>query len=311
MITTIGQLFKIEYGQKEYHNKEWLEETDGKNILISSKGDDNGVYGFYEIENKFKAPVITVQGYGTIGQAFVQEYDCSVDDHLLILIPKQKLNIEELYQVAFQIRLDKWRYRYGRGITPDRLAIQKIKLIKSELDYKKLSKKLLPEKNQKIKILENKNIRLIMVSDLCNILKKTALPQNALEENGTPYVTTTSKNNGISNFVNEEPNAKAKCLTVALNGSVGETFFQFDDFITSGDNAVLTLKEKYNPYLLFYIGAMIKNHQWRYNYYRKLNLSKLKKITIPVPYKNSDIDLDYIKKIVENSYGFEDLKKYL
>lgn len=311
MITTIGQLFKIEYGQKEYHNKEWLEGTEGKNILISSKGGDNGVYGFYEIENKFKAPVITVQGYGTIGQAFVQEYDCSVDDHLLILIPKQNLTIEELYQVAFQIRLDKWRYRYGRGITPDRLAIQKIKLVESKLDYKKLSKKLLPKKNQKVKISENKKIKLTKVSDLCNILKKAALPQNALEENGTPYVTTTSKDNGISNFVNEEPNTKAKCLTVALNGSVGETFFQFDDFITSGDNAVLTLKGKYNPFLLFYIGAMIKNHQWRYNYYRKLNLSKLKKMTIPVPYKNGEIDLDYIEKIVENSYGFEDLKKYL
>lgn len=311
MITTIGQLFKIKYGQKEYHNKEWLDGTEGENILISSKGDDNGVYGFYEIENKFRAPVITVQGYGTIGQAFVQEYDCSVDDHLLILIPKEKLTMEELYQVAFQIRLDKWRYRYGRGITPDRLAIQKIKLIKSKLDYKELLKQLLPKKNQKTRILENKNIKLTKVSDLCNILKKTALPQNALEENGTPYVTTTSKNNGISNFVNEEPNVKTKCLTVALNGSVGETFFQFDDFITSGDNVVLTLKEKYNPYLLFYVGAMIKNHRWRYNYYRKLNLSKLKKMTIPTPYKNANIDIDYIEKIVKNSYGFEELKKYL
>ena len=154
------------------------------------------------------------------------------------------------------------------------------------------------------------NIKLIKDIDLCDIQKKTALPQNALEENGTPYVTTTSKNNGISNFVNEEPNTKAKCLTVALNGSVGETFFQFDDFITSGDNAVLTLKEKYNPYLLFYIGAMIKNHQWRYNYYRKLNLSKLKKMTIPTPYKNGNIDIDYIEKIAKNSYGFKELKKF-
>ena len=124
MITTIGQLFEIEYGQTEYHNKEWLEGNEGENILISSKGDDNGVYGFFDINNEFKAPMITVQGYGTIRQAFVQEYDCSVDDHLLILIPKKKLAVEELYQVAFQIRLDKWRYRYGRGITPERLASQ-------------------------------------------------------------------------------------------------------------------------------------------------------------------------------------------
>ena len=110
----------------------------------------------------------------------------------------------------------------------------------------------------------------------------------------------------------EDSNFKGKCLTVALNGSVGETFFQFDDFITSGDNAVLTLKNKYNPYLLIYIASMIRNHKWRYNYYRKLNLTKLKKMTIPLPFKNEkELDLEYIENIVKNSYGFDELKKYL
>lgn len=311
MITTVGKLFKIEYGQKKFHNKEWLEGTEGKNILISSKGDDNGIFGFFDIDNNYRAPILTVPSTGTVGEAFVQEKDCSVDDNCLVLIPQKNLSKEELFQIAFQIRLNRWKYRYGRQITPERLATQKISLTENKLSYDKFLKKLLPTKNQKTKILENKNIKLTKIIDLCNILKKTALPQNALEENGTPYVTTTSKNNGISNFVNEEPNARAKCLTVALNGSVGETFFQFDDFITSGDNAVLILKGKYDPCLLFYIGTMIKNHQWRYNYYRKLNLSKLKKMTIPVPFKNDDIDLGYIRKIVENSYGFEELKKYL
>jgi len=311
MITTIGKLFKIEYGQKEFENKEPLEGDFGDTILISSKGDDNGVFGFFNIEKHYKAPFITVPRVGTIGQAFVQNKDCSVDNNCMVLIPQDNLSKEELFQIAFQIRLNKWKYRYGRQITPERLATQKISLIESKLNYDKFLKKLLPIKTPKIKISENKNIKLTKVIDLCNILKKTALPQNALEENGTPYVTTTSKNNGISNFVNEEPNAKARCLTVALNGSVGETFFQFDDFITSGDNAVLTLKGKYDPYLLFFIGAMIKNNQWRYNYYRKLNLSKLKKMTIPVPYRNISIDLDYIRKIVENSYGFRELGRYL
>ena len=148
---------------------------------------------------------------------------------------------------------------------------------------------------------------------LCIIEKKTSLPQNQLEYGKTPYVTTSSLNNGISGYYDEEPNCKGRCLTVALNGSVGETFFQFNDFITSGDNAVLRLKNKeYNPYLLFYIGVMIKTHQWKYNYYRKLNLTKLKKMQIHMPFKKDDcLDLEYIHKIVENSYGFDQLKEYL
>jgi hypothetical protein len=318
-VTTVGSLFDVEYGQKEYHNKEWLEGNEGHNILISSKGDDNGVYGFFDIKTKYKKPVITVPGYGTIGQAFVQEYSCSVDDHLLILIPKQKLTIIQLFQVAYQIRLDKWKYKYGRGITPTRIKSQEIKLIESEINYETFAKENTPKKKVKQKIKENKNIKLVPViylkdkqeNGLCKLNKKTCLPQNQLEDGNTPYVTTSSKNNGVTGYYDEEPNFKGKCLTVALNGSVGETFFQFDDFITSGDNAVLTLKNEYNPCLLFYISAMIKNHQWRYNYYRKLNLTKLKKLTIPMPFKNEkELDLEYIKNIVENSYGFDEVAKY-
>ena len=68
-ITTIGNLFDIEYGQKEYHNKEWLEGNEGNSILISSKGDDNGIYGFFNIKPKYKKIIITVPSTGTVGHA--------------------------------------------------------------------------------------------------------------------------------------------------------------------------------------------------------------------------------------------------
>lgn len=188
------------------------------------------------------------------------------------------------------------------------------KSIKESLSYiiktKKWRKKLISAE-PRMQLVKLVYIKDAQKNGLCEVNKKNSLPQNALELGDIPYVTTSSLNNGVSNFFDVEPNFKGKCLTVALNGSVGETFFQFDDFITSGDNAILTLKSGYNPYLLFYIAVMIKNHQWRYNYYRKLNLTKLNKMQIPVPFKNGEIDLDYIKQIVENSYGFNELKKYL
>lgn len=145
----------------------------------------------------------------------------------------------------------------------------------------------------------------------CEVNKSTALPQNALEKGKTPYITTSSLNNGASGLYDIQPNFKAKCLTLALNGSVGEVFFQFEDFVTSGDNAILTLKDGYNPYLLFYIATMIRNHKWRYNYYRKLNLTKLNKMEIPIPYKNNKINLEYIENIVKNSYGYKEILAFL
>lgn len=311
MRTTIGELFDVGYGQKEYESKGELDS--GTTLLISSKGEDNGCYGFFNIKAHYKPSFISVPRTGSIGEAFVQESDCCIDNNCLVLLPKKKLSILILYQVAYQIRTNKWRYKYGRQITPQRIKKQMIIIKDTKLDYKKYFNKLIPSSKKKTKIKENKNMKWIKLTELCNIEKKSALPQNKMELNGkTPYVTTSSKNNGVSNFVNESPNTKARCLTIALNGSVAETFFQFDDFITSGDNAVLTLKGKYNPYLLMFIGFMIEKQKWKYNYYQKLSLRKLKDFKIPLPFnKKGEIDLNYIKSIIESSFGFEELKKYL
>lgn len=73
---------------------------------------------------------------------------------------------------------------------------------------------------KKLKAKEIPDAKLVKLIDICNIEKKNALPQNAinLDSGGTPYITTTSKNNEVSNFTDEEANSKANCLTVAMNG---------------------------------------------------------------------------------------------
>lgn len=312
MITTIGELFNIVYGQKEYHNKEWLEGTEGKNILISSSGEDNGLYGFFDIKPKFKAPVISVQGYGTIGHAFVQEYDCAIDDHMLILIPKEKMSLEELYQVAFQIRLTKWKYRYGRGITPDRLKKEGIKLIKSRIDYNKFSNEITPKQIKKDKI-EKVKTKLVKLSELCDIDKKTALPQNEVSlEGNTPYVSSSSKNNGVVFFTDEKPNFKAKSLTIAKDGNDGFSFYQAYDFITSLHNYVLIPKKEYPAYLLIYIGAIVRIKAYCYNHYYPINKRHIQNMKIPMPLNNKGgYNLDHIKELVKNCYGYWELKRYL
>src|SRR3989339_73738 len=128
-VTTIGSLFDVEYGQKEYESKSFLEGEYGNTPLISSKGDENGVYDFYNIQSYYKAPFITVPRVGTIGQAFVQDKDCCVDNNCMVLLPKADINIEKLYQIAYQIRLNKWKYKYGRQITPKRIKAQQVQRI--------------------------------------------------------------------------------------------------------------------------------------------------------------------------------------
>lgn len=308
MISTIDELFDISYGQSEYESKGHLDA--GDTILISSKGDDNGCYGFFDIPAFYKAPFITVPRTGTIGQAFVQLIDCCANSDCLVLVPKAEMSVESLYQVAYQIRKNKWRYQYGRKITPARLGSQPIRLEDSSIDVQALTFDLTPKSTAKKPSLPSKvEYKTFDLTDLCDISKRSALPQNQLNKDGdVPYVTTSSKNNGVSEFVAAEPNAKANTLTVALNGSCGETFYQFKDYITSGDNAVVELKgELFNPFLLMYIGHMIERQKWKYNYYRKLTMTKLKKFKIPVPVSNGEIDTQYIEDLIRSSYGYQDI----
>lgn len=117
----LDELFEINYGQKEYENKEELES--GNTILISSKGEDKGCYGLFNIPVYYKAPIITVPRTGSIGHAFVQELDCCANSDCLVLQPKKNssMNLNQLYQIAYQIREIKWKFNYGRKITPERL----------------------------------------------------------------------------------------------------------------------------------------------------------------------------------------------
>lgn len=132
---TLSDILDINYGQREIHSKEHLEP--GENLVISSQGVDNGCYGFFDIEIKYKKPIISVPNTGSIGMAFVQEYPCCVDDNCLVLTPKEdtEISIEEMYFIATLIRHDSWRYRYGRQITYKRLANLEIDF--SKFNYSK------------------------------------------------------------------------------------------------------------------------------------------------------------------------------
>ena len=311
MKTTIENLFNIYWGQKEYHNKENLNE--GNTLLISSSGINNGCYGFFDAPVKFseELPFITVPSTGSIGIAFVQDVPCCVDDDCLILIPKEKMNITQLYQIAYQIRKNKWRYNYGRKITPYRLNKQIVVLADIKGGYETLTKELMPKERTKVKIPEHKNIRMVKLVDLCNIDKKQGIPVTDISEGKTPYVSSSSLENGVIAFTEEKPNAKAKTLTVAKDGNDGYSFFQPYDYLTSIHNYILTLKDDLPEYVLLYIGAVIKKRAYCYNHYYPLDKAHLERFEIPMPFKNGSIDIEHIMKIVENSYAYDEFWKLI
>lgn len=118
--SVISSYFHIYYGQKSLHNKDGL--TEGKALVISSSGIDNGCYGFFDFSDLIQPPFVTVPSTGSIGRAHVQKWPCGVTDDCLVLIPKDGVATELLYIAAAVIRQERWRFNYGRKITPERIA---------------------------------------------------------------------------------------------------------------------------------------------------------------------------------------------
>lgn len=119
---TIGGLFDIYYGMKELHSREGF--APGRSLVISPTEEYNGCYGWLEYSTLIKPPFVTVAQTGSIGEAFVQLEPCAVNDDCLILLPKQGVEIDMsiLVLAAACLQSEKWRFTYGRKLTPSRIA---------------------------------------------------------------------------------------------------------------------------------------------------------------------------------------------
>ena len=130
---TIADLFDVTYGQKALHSKEHLEP--GVSLVISSSGADNGCYGFFDFPDLIPAPFVTVPSTGSIGEASVQEFACGVTDDCLLLFPKEGTPFEALYVAAATLRHERWRFNYGRKMTPDRIGGFPLRLDSAQLAW--------------------------------------------------------------------------------------------------------------------------------------------------------------------------------
>jgi hypothetical protein len=118
----VGAYFDLYYGQKALHSRDGM--MPGDTLIVSPTEQYNGCYGWLAFDDLIDAPFITVAGTGTIGEAFVQTEACAVNDDCLILLPKEDhaLPVATLFIAAAQIRQERWRFNYGRKLTPARIC---------------------------------------------------------------------------------------------------------------------------------------------------------------------------------------------
>jgi len=286
-MTTIDDLFSVMYGQHDLTYKGDL--GGGNTIVISSQGVDNGCYGFFNVEPKYDPPFITVPRTGSIGHAFVQEFPCAVTDDLLILQPKAKMEIEKLYFVAALIRQDKWRYNYGRKITPSRLKSLKVDFSKMNVGEINTLRKILSEKIETFqKELELKQCDYSRERTTIGELFDIDYGQREIHSKGhllsgqTLVISSQGQDNGCYGFYDIQVKYMKPVISVPNTGSVGMAFVQEYSCCIDDNCLVLSPKEGVEISIeeMYFVASIIRLDSWRYRYGRQITNRRLANLQI-------------------------------
>ena len=118
-----------------------------------------------------------------------------------------------------------------------------------------------------------------------------------------PLVTTSENNNGISSLIPRESCKKTYprgSITISANGSSCKAHYHDYEFAANSDVHVCFPKEEFSDkkFCLF-LCAAINQESWRFNYYNKLSLRKLRRLTINVPSMRGKIDMKKISDMAD------------
>ncbi|WP_226678285.1 restriction endonuclease subunit S [Mesobacillus jeotgali] len=294
---TYSDLFNIIYGNRELTDKSTL--TPGDTIVISSQGTENGCYGFFDYETVYKAPFITVPRTGSIGEAFVQQYDCAVTDDCLLLFPKEPMSIEQLYVHAAAIRQQKWRFNYGRKITPTRL--NELELLNVEINDKAIKAILRDVLNHKDDISAavfqyfndlhdsfiDTNHEEVPITRLFHVNNGKSIGLDNYPEGEVPYISSGETNNGLVGFVDPLEDGEvfpAGSITVS---AFCKAHVQMTPFIARGNGGssvkVLVPKIPMDLKELLWYALEVNKQQWRYSYGKMVSKTRLQEFILRKP----------------------------
>lgn len=162
-------------------------------------------------------------------------------------------------------------------------------------------------KNTKLKSQQSLKCKSFPVYDFFEYLESGKSGRNKeMEEGGTPLISTSERNNGISAMVNKKHCREiypAGHITISKNGGCGHAHYHSYEFAANSDVFVGRLKPSYdNEGFAVFLCSAINKEKWRYNYYTKLTEEKIKKMKIQIPInKNNKIDMDSIGIIVNDN----------
>lgn len=233
---------------------------------------------------------------------------------LLVLEPREPMAFEELLKIASCINsVHSWRFSYGRMVNVERVKDLEINL-KFKPTFNKTVQEIIPHHKSSSK-LEFKNIKfkLFNITNFFTLERGHFHALDRLKEGNYATISRIAEDNGVVGFFSKPKNAKifpGGTITVATTS--GDAFVQLNEFIATDNIVILIPKINFNVEDLFFIACMINRERWRISYGRQCYKTIFSKTNIFMPVNdNNNLDYEYMRTVVSNSYKFSAIKSFL
>lgn len=240
-------------------------------------------------------------------------------DHIVVIRAKWLNEYTGLYIVTL-LNKEKFRYSYGRAFLKDAIMNTNLKLPVDEFeipDWKYMEQYIKNLKSKKITTSNKKSNSKFLNSDFW---KEYEIPKlfdvtagiyhykYEYNNGNTPYVSATNKNNGISEYIDLEPDFKGNVITTEKINCMA--FYQKEDFCATSDVNVLIPKFSLNQYIAIFIVSVINySENYRWNYGRQCRVGDTNTIRIKLPSKyNPNNELANIEGYVPD---FQYMEQYI
>jgi hypothetical protein len=122
------------------------------------------------------------------------------------------------------------------------------------------------------------------IGELFDIVKGTRLTKADMREGANRFIGSSSMNNGLTAMIaNDEHLHPANTLTVCYNGSVGEAFYQDEQFWASDDVNILYPKFEMNRNRGLFLAPLLRAAGQKYAFVDKWRMDVMSKDRIKLP----------------------------
>lgn len=319
----IGDLFDI-HPTKSYKmtNKDLLNGYENNNPVIVNSAYNNGIGGYTTFDCTEKGNIITFSDTVDANTIFYQENDFVGYPHVQGVYPFQPelWNKERLLFFISMFKAEALRkgFNFGNKFRRDIAIKMKIKLpieYNGNIDFIYMENYIKQVIKKSEKSLENlkrdddskQQIDVhdwgeFQIKNIFEVVKGTRLTKANMKDGNIKFVGSSAMNNGETHRIaNNEHLHSANTITVCYNGSVGETFYQDEEFWASDDVNVLYPKFKLNKYIAFFICPIIKSVGQKYAFVDKWKQEDMKTEIIKLPItQTGEPDWQYMENYMKN-----------